>query len=404
MGKRLGARADDRPSFGFVLLVLGIVGGATLRLDSFRWGWFTDFEVLHLGGRLFGEGRFAAAYDPELFLTEAGTLADGASTAGRVALFISPPTFGWFMALLGSLSIDVAIVVWLVAGVSGLFAATWLLRLPWWTAPIVALTPAGLATLVLGQTGFLALFALAAIHRCVVGDRRVVAGLLVATLVVKPPLAVGIVLWWLADWRRWWPALIAAAGGSMAALGATVVWGGAAWPEFFRAIASRNELEHQIWYNQATLGELVKRLDLVEIDVTVVAVAGLAMGWWVLRFAVRRLEASVAEMSGLAILLTFIVSPHLLHYDMTIALVPIGAALQLGWQRGRVEMLAGSLVFVVAYAQMFDVLQRAALGAALATLPLSMLALVMLWIRWIGTPARASSEAAESPASVLVGS
>ena len=114
------------------------------------------------------------------------------------------------MRPLSALSFNVAIVVWMVLGLASLVLAVRLLDLPLWVAPIAACMPFGISNLYHGQTGFFAVLLAATVHRLCVSDKKVWAGVVAGVVIIKPTLLLGVALWWLLDWKRWYPAMLAA--------------------------------------------------------------------------------------------------------------------------------------------------------------------------------------------------
>ena len=292
---------------------------------------FTDFRVLHLGGRLVNDGKAETAYDPDAFLAEAANDQYLADTARELDVFISPPPFALFIRPFAALPSQTALMLWMAVGVIGIFAAVRLLRLPWWSAIAALIMPFGIANIHHAQTGFLAIVWVAAIHRLSVDDRPVAAGLVAGLAVLKPTLLLGVAVWWLLDWRRWYPALAAAlaVGSSIVAL--TVIGGFEQWRLFFGALDARSALEQEVIANQPTLAEVVNRAVGTEIGshpISLLAYVGL--GTIAMFFALRRWRQNTAALSGFAMLLSILISPHLLIYDTGLLLVPFAVLFSAG--------------------------------------------------------------------------
>ena len=288
---------------------------------------FTDFRVLHLGGRLLNAGRGAEAYDPDRFLEIASTDPELAQSVRELDVFISIPTFAWLIRPFALLPSNVALVLWLTLSALALVGAVKLLRLPWWTSLIALVMPFGVGHIYHAQTGFFALLWAAAIHRLCVDDRKLEAGALAGLAVLKPTLLLGIALWWLVDWRRWWGSLAAAAAVGTALVVPTVIAGFDHWRNFLDALSKRAALDQEVIANQPTIGEAISRTFGTDIGGGWPAILGvLAAGLIVMFFVRRRWPERTDILAGFAIALSVVVSPHHLLYDNAILLIPFAVA------------------------------------------------------------------------------
>ena len=307
---------------------------------------FTDFRVLHLAGRLLNDGKAETAYDPAAFLAEAANDPYLAETARELDVFISPPPFGLFIRPFALLPSQAALVVWLAVGVLGIVGAVRLLRLPWWSSIVALIMPFGIANIYHAQTGFLAVLWVAAIHRLSVDDRPVAAGLVAGLAVLKPTLLLGVALWWLLDWRRWYPALSAALAMGTAIVGATVLAGFEQWRLFFGALDARSALDQDVMANQPTIGEVMNRAFGTDIGSHPIAlVAYVTIGALAMFVAMRRWHDNTAALSGFAMLLSVLISPHMLIYDTGVLLVPVAVLFSAGAAIVTIERL--TMVYVV---------------------------------------------------------
>jgi len=308
---------------------------------------FRDFTVLHYGAGLVGDDRAAVAYDSESFIAEAATRPELADSIGGVDVFLSTPTFALAMRPIAALPLNVAIATWIALGVLAVFAAVRLLRLPAWAGLIAMLVPFGLANNYHAQTGFMALIWAAGIHRLVLEDKIVPAGLLAGLAVLKPPLLLGVAIWWLLDWRRWYPALLSAAAVGTAIVAPTVMGGFETWRLFLEANSARADLGLQVVANQPTISELVNRLSDTATSVHPVAIlAYLAVGAVIMREVLRRWPDRRDVISGSAMIVSMLISPHLLVYDTSFVLIAFAVAVHAGVSTNRRELLIA--IYVVA--------------------------------------------------------
>ena len=303
---------------------------------------FTDFRVLHLAGRLVNDGRAEVAYDPSAFLSEAANDPYLSETARELDVFISPPPFALAIRPFAWLPSQVALGLWMAIGVVAVFAAMRLVRLPWWSAIPALAMPFGIANIYHAQTGFLAVLWVAAIHRLNVDDRPAAAGAIAGLAVLKPTLLLGVAVWWLLDWRRWYPALGSALAVGTAIVAATVLGGFEQWRLFLGALDARAALDQEVIANQPTIAEAVNRAFGTQIGSHPIALIGyVAIGAVAMFFALRRWRDNTAVLSGFAMLLSVLISPHLLIYDTGILIVPLAVLITMGVRATTIERVTG---------------------------------------------------------------
>lgn len=130
--------------------------------------------------------------------------------------FITPPFLAWLFVPFSLLPYTLSFAVWSSIGLACLWFALraigvglplrgFLWSLTWF--PVFA-------SVSFGQNALLTLLVFATVYRMWSSSRPFVAGLLLSLTMYKPQLALGIVLLWLLDARRSWPALSGFALGS----------------------------------------------------------------------------------------------------------------------------------------------------------------------------------------------
>jgi len=305
---------------------------------------FTDFRVMHLGSKLIGDGRAEDAYDVDGFISEAATVPE-LSEVGELGTFLSTPPFALALRPLTLLSANTALIVWMAAGIVAVFAVMRILRLPLWAGFIVLALPFSLSNIFNGQTGFLALLWAGLIHRLVLEDKVVAAGLVAGLAVLKPTLLLGVALWWLLDWRRWYPALLGALGVGVALVLPTIVGGFDSYRLFASANSARSELGLDVYANQPTFAEVVGRLtSSATASHPVAMLVYLAIGAAIMKMVLRRWPDRRDVLSGAAVLVSLLVSPHLLIYDTTLVVIPFAVAVHAGVSLANRERLVAIYV------------------------------------------------------------
>ena len=349
---------------------------------------FTDFRVLHLGGRLVNEGRADVAYDSVAFAEEQALDPLLAETAGELDVFISAPPFALAIRPLSLLESQLALGVFMALGVFALIAAVKLLRLPWWSTIVALVMPFGIAQIYHAQTGFLAIVWAAAIHRLAVDDRRIAAGAVAGLAVLKPTLLLGVAIWWLLDWRRWNRALGSAfaVGTSIAAV--TLIDGFEQWRLFLTALSGYGVDEQTIAFNQPTLIELVSRVAGTNVGthpLTLLVV--LALGGAAMRAAIRRWSGDTAALSGLAMIVSVLVSPHLLIYDTGLLLISAAVLVNRNVDLRSIERITHIYVWT-SLITIMSIGWLETLNSRTMPATIGLLAITMLWVRTVDSSIR----------------
>lgn len=364
---------------------------------------FADFRVLHLGGELVSSSRWSEAYDVTAFGAIARSRPEMAASHRELDVFLSTPTFGWAMQPFAALSFDLALVIWLTLGLASLVLATRLLALPPWVALVAVFMPFGVANLHHGQTGFFAIVLAATVHTLCVKDRKGWAGVAAGLVVLKPTLLLGVAIWWLLDWKRWYPAMLAAvpSAGLLMTPG-LIVDGLEPWRLFADSTRNRVDVQADVVANQPTLREAAKRLlggDIGTHLLTQLAIFVLgAASLWLVR---RRWFDRTDILSGAAIFVSILVSPHLYVYDSGLVLVPLAVASSWGLRGDRVETLVG----IYTVSSLLTIMSLGPFGLLNDWIAPGTIGMAMMFVLWLRTirdlDASASTDAQRStPSSV----
>ena len=347
---------------------------------------FGDFSIFHLGSRLVRDGRAADAYDPEGFNRAWAQDPDLLGEPGELAVFISTPPFALAMRPLTYLSVDAAALVWLALGLVAFVVAIRLLGLPWWVNIIGLLSPIGLFNLKIAQTGYFALLWAAILYRLCAQDRYVAAGVVAGLAVLKPTLLLGIALWWILDWRTWHKALLAAAATGTAIVLSTLIAGIDQWRSFLDALGALGALEGEVQFAQPTILEAVTRAFGDDVSGHPLALASyVVIGLLLMRTAIRRWPSQHGVLAGAAIIVSILISPHLLIYDTTMLLVPFAIAVHHGVSTERLQLLVG-ITFVTAVLTVVWIAPLAPIQEWTSLATLGLIAVSALWSRWLGEP------------------
>lgn len=391
MGLDFFRRADwlDRRARGYLLLLavlnLGLLayllatGRGGIDRNGFLLG--TDFlsfwttgQMLHEGGNPYDAAAHIAA--------QRGIFAqEGAYTA-----FFYPPAFLLACWPLGLLGYFPALAGWLVAtGVAFGFAVrAWARRLglalPVWIA--IAAFPPVLITVTHGQTSFL-VAALLGAGALLVRERPLLAGVLFGLAAIKPQFGplVPLVLLLTGEWR-----VIAAAAATIAiaSLTATFAFGPSVWADWLAVSGAAQEAMAEgvvpfakmqsLFAAARLLGAPVTLAYVLQGILTLTVVAALARKSWR-----RRYDPAL----GAAMLVgALLATPFMLDYDLVLLAFPLIFLAATGFQPW--EKFVGALAFVApAFARPL------ALEVGMPIMPLVLVALFVLLLRRIETPAPA---------------
>ena len=344
---------------------------------------FNDFRILHLGGRLIKDGRPEEAYSADLFREAwvADPTLDG--IPAELEVFISTPPFALAMRPFSYFSSDVGLALWLALGIIALFAAIRLLRLPLWFALVGLALPMGATNVFLGQTGFFALLWVATIWRLCAEDRPAAAGLVAGLAVLKPTLLLGVAIWWLIDWRRWQRALLSAAAVGSAIMVPTLFNGFEHYRLFQDALEAYGD---NSGFNQPTIMEFVNRALGTTIGSHPAATATyLLVGVGLMVAAQRQWPDQPDVLCGAAVIVSVLVSPHLLIYDTVILFIPFAVARHRGATTKTQDLLV-ALVVITSLLNILPIEPFPSINQWTIPSTVGLIAAGWLWISAIDSP------------------
>lgn len=314
----------------FTLRLYVMLAQAATTWDQGAWVWFLgrDFAVFHLGGSLARLGAWTVLYDLEGFADRFDTLTGLDLPAGGPVFRYPPPTALAFEPV-SLLPLGTSLAVWTVGGLAAYLVATRLLRLPATAALLVLASIPAYSTVAQGQNTFFFLLVFAAAAALVARGRSLAAGLVLGLLVLKPQLAAGPAVWLLSSPSSHRSELTGAlvSGGALGTVSAVVAPSG--WKTYLSALPELADPGpvNRVWYFSSLdfwrmlAGE--PRLATVAWAAVVLAVVVAAVP----RF--RRLRGDGELSLAIAVVVTLLVTPHLVVYDWLLAVVP-GAIL---WHR-----------------------------------------------------------------------
>ncbi len=326
----------ERLWFGYVIGgVAWVVWLGNLALG----GWYKDNEGILLGAdhlafytaaRAVYDGKPAAMYDATTLHAYQQSLI-GWEWWG-VEAFRNPPFYALLYLPTAGLSYYVSYLVWTAVGLGLLGLSVFLLKpeRPWRVlAWAVAFYPV-FAVVSFGQNSFLSLTVFAGVYRLLSVNRPFAAGLVAGLLWFKPPLLIGLFVWWAFFPRRYLACWI---GVGVTALSlAAISWG--ALPDASRAFVDtlRGNIGYggeRMW-NKHTPKAFFEMLFPEQPRVFWTLTLGVAAVSIGLAYRVARHTGAPLEvMFPLAVFLSLWASPHALIYEWAI----VFAAAVVLWER-----------------------------------------------------------------------
>ena len=106
------------------------------------------------------------------------------------------------------------------------------------------------------------------------------------------------------------------------------------------------------------------------------------IGLLLMRTAIRRGPSQHGVLAGAAIIVSILISPHLLIYDTTMLLVPFAIAAHRGVSAPRLQLLAG-ITIVAAVLTIVQITPIAAINSWTSPATVGLIAVAALWTRWL---------------------
>lgn len=249
---------------------------------------------------------------------------------GMLVGFRNPPFYALLYRPTAGLPFAASFLVWAAVGLGVLAGSMVLLgaeRPRWAFARALTFYPV-FAAVTFGQNSLLSLGVFATVYRLAAGGRSFAAGLVAGLLWFKPPLLLGLFVWWglnpVRHARSW--AGVAVTGAALAALSWVIVPDGSL--AFVRSLRANLGYGGEWgWNKESPRAFWTLLLPDAPAAVTwgltgLTSAAGLAVAAWV----ARRTGAPVAVMFPVAVFLSLWLSPHALIYEWAI-LVPAAVVL-----------------------------------------------------------------------------
>lgn len=308
--------ATNRMLAWLICLACGIIMLATMREvpELGSGGAMVDFDAFYIVGQMIWDGTLPQAYDTETMRA----MQKAASGRDILMPWTYPPQFDLVTALFpfGSRGLSYALFITLT-----FFGYVLVLRSlagQYLTAVLIAVLPTLVVTVRIGQNGFLTgaligLFCLAFLRD------RIVAGVPLGLMVVKPHLAIGLGVLVLAT-QRWKVLLLALAVVVAFSVVATLAFGSAVWPAFLASVPEAKENLKQGLYPIFRMTSVYAALFALGVapGPAMIAQACVAVTVCAAIVVAHLKDIAVRRLLGLSCLATLAISPYNYDYDMPI--------------------------------------------------------------------------------------
>jgi hypothetical protein len=309
-------------------------------------GWRHDASKLRLGAdhvQYYAVGQFLDEGEPALIYDEPAMTRRQEEIAGEgfkgVLPFRYPPFYALAFAPTSRLSYEASFLVWTAISFGCLLLAGRLLGVGWrpWLLWSLCFYPV-FAAFSYGQNALVSLAVLSGAAALWLRGRPFLAGLVLGLLSFKPPLALGVGMLWVFDFRRSWTALL----GIVLTTGALALVGWLTIPSAYEAFlaslrgnVARTEPDPStyapLYSSQGFWMLLSARLGRLQWVTSAAGLVAFFLLWRRLKCATavsavsasdRTADTAVARAAyGLAVLVTPWLSPYAMVYDWSILLV-----------------------------------------------------------------------------------
>lgn len=285
-----------------------------------------DHVAFYLPARLVRQGRDGEIYDYETIAAEQNALFPSGDFEGKLEAYRNPPFY--VLLHLPTAALPYAASAWIWNGVNllALVGGVLLLR-PARPHRVVLWSLTFLPTFTVfsyGQTSLVSFFVFCAAYRLLEADREFLAGFVAAFLWFKPPLLLGLLVWWALDWRKSWPALAGLVAGGAALLAVSYPVVPHAWPAFLAQLPENVRFTNFEWWkshNARAFWRLLLTTDAGPLP-TLLWVASAAVGVAAFARVWRKHRDDLPVVFGCSLLLMFWASPHTMVYEWVAAVVP----------------------------------------------------------------------------------
>lgn len=312
--------------------VHGLRMGATVILP--------DFTMMYTAGKLVEQGRWNEVYDVTSF-AHAYTHVAGYQAQVGSAVFPYPPPTGLVLSIVSRLNLASATILWTLLSLAAVSVGTRLITRSWWPLPLVLLSMPALLAIRLGQNTAFSLLVLAVGLLLIRKDHPLAAGAILGLLILKPQLALGLVLWWVVSPKRLSREALGAAISAGGILVMSLIIAPDGWRTYLSSLSDLVNPPGIIPAGSFSLMDFTRFLIGSGTTANVITFTGTVFLLVVFAIMLRRFRASPRLGFGVALLASVLLSPHMVSYDWLLLLVP-GAILWEHFRPLRPELISSA--------------------------------------------------------------
>ena len=285
----------------------------------------TDYLMFYTAGSTLADGAQVELYD--FAAQEARQLAIIGPELKDFFAYINLPFLAWIYVPFASIPYVWSFIVWSLSGVFLLWVSLKLLGNAAVLPLALTFVPV-FSNVSFGQNAFVSLTLLAIVYALWTSDKRWAAGFVLAMLLYKPQLVLGVGFLWVLNWRKDWQALGGFTAGALLIVGLMAgVMPDAASAYFVfsqETLPNLAELEQfPIWHMHHPRGFLQLLLPATAADILWIGFS--LVGVWFFWRSYQQVEWDVEQQPfwfAAAVLLTLWTTPHAMIYDWSLLLIP----------------------------------------------------------------------------------
>jgi alpha-1,2-mannosyltransferase len=302
-----------------------------LQLGNGAWDWThqivsIDHLAFYAPMRMIHEGRDGEIYNHAILAPYQDAIFPNGYFEGKLEAYRNPPFYVLLHAATAKLPYAVSAAIWNAIGFGCLLLGIGLLRPEkFWRVVFWSMTFLPTFTVIsYGQTSLVSFATFCGVYRLLEKKQHFLAGLLSSFLLFKPPLLMGLFVWWLMDFRRFRTAILGAFLGGLLILAVSYPLVPNAWNAFLSQLPENVRFDNFEWWkshNARAFWRLVLTTDAAPVPTLLWGVSAL-VGIGVFYRVWRVQRDNLPCLYGASILLMLWASPHTMIYEWVAAIIP----------------------------------------------------------------------------------
>ncbi|OWK43237.1 glycosyltransferase family 87 protein [Fimbriiglobus ruber] len=291
-----------------------------------------DHLAFYTPARMILEGRTADIYDlEELYRYQQSVIPEG-HVVGLEAMR-NPPFFALLFLPTARLSFCASAWIWNAVGIGCVIVGIRLLRpeRPWRVTIWALCFMPVFAAVSYGQNSLLSFLVLCVAYRLLTDDRTLAAGLVAGLLWFKPPLLLGLIVWWVLEIRWAWRCLVGLVITGFVLTVVSYLIIPEAWLGFVNTLGDNARFTNFDWWKAHNARAFWRQIlpkpipllsgETLNLQIVLWLISD-AVGLWVLVRVWRACRDSRPVMFGAAMFFMLWATPHAMIYEWAVAVVP----------------------------------------------------------------------------------